>query len=108
MSAMTEKSKITSNVGLPKGELDPGEAAECGPLGEKIVNGGPQTTVHVPEIVELRAALESIAGWRNVNISGEYEHGLRDIIRSVTDCAQAALDARRSGGDGASPSKGEA
>lgn len=39
------------------------------------------------------AALRSIAGWRSVNISGEYEHGLRDIIRSVTDCAQAALEA---------------
>lgn len=41
----------------------------------------------------MRAALESIAGWRKVNISGEYEHGLRDIIRSITDCAAAALEA---------------
>lgn len=44
-------------------------------------------------IDRMRAALESIAGWRKVNISAEYEHGLRDIIRSITDCAQAALDA---------------
>lgn len=41
----------------------------------------------------LVAAMESIAGWRKVNISGEYEHSLRDIIRSITDCAAAALDA---------------
>ena len=40
----------------------------------------------------LVKALESIAGWRKVNISGEYEHGLRDIIRSITDCAAAALE----------------
>lgn len=45
------------------------------------------------ENVRLRASLESIAGWRKVNIQGEYEHGLRDIIRSITDCAAAALDA---------------
>jgi hypothetical protein len=42
---------------------------------------------------KLIAALESIAGWRKVNIQGEYEHGLRDIIRSITDCAAAALEA---------------
>jgi len=46
----------------------------------------------------LMRALESIAGWRKVNLSGEYEHGLRDIIRSITDCAAAALDAVRVGG----------
>jgi hypothetical protein len=40
---------------------------------------------------KLIAALESIAGWQKVNISGEYEHGLRDIIRSITGCAAAAL-----------------
>jgi hypothetical protein len=41
----------------------------------------------------MRDALESIAGWRKINISGEYEHGLRDIIRSIVDCAADALDA---------------
>lgn len=41
---------------------------------------------------QLRAALESIAAWRKVNISGEYDHGLRDIIRSITDCAATALE----------------
>ncbi len=45
------------------------------------------------ETEKLRAALVSIAGWRKVNISGEYEHSLRDIIRSITDCAAAALEA---------------
>lgn len=44
------------------------------------------------ELQRLRSALENIADWRNVNISGEYEHGLRDIIRSIVDCAVAALD----------------
>jgi hypothetical protein len=48
------------------------------------------------ETETLRSALESIAGWRKVNIQGEYEHGLRDIIRSITDCAAAALDASTS------------
>lgn len=45
------------------------------------------------ELQRLRSALESIADWRNVNISGEYEHGLQDIIRSIIDCAVDALDA---------------
>jgi hypothetical protein len=44
------------------------------------------------ELQRLRSALEGIADWRNVNISGEYEHGLRDIIRSIVDSAVAALD----------------
>lgn len=43
--------------------------------------------------IAMAAALKSIADWRAVNLSGEYEHGLRDVIRSVTDCAAAALDA---------------
>lgn len=43
--------------------------------------------------VRYSSALENIADWRNVNISGEYEHGLRDIIRSIIDCAVDALDA---------------
>lgn len=42
--------------------------------------------------LRYRNALESIADWRNVNISGEYEHGLRDIIRSIVDSAVDALD----------------
>lgn len=45
------------------------------------------------DVEKLRAALESIADWRKINIAGEYEHGLRDIIRSITDFAAAALDA---------------
>jgi hypothetical protein len=49
------------------------------------------------KIEKLRETLESIAAWRLVNISGEYEHGLRDIIRSITDCASAALDSLTSG-----------
>jgi hypothetical protein len=39
----------------------------------------------------LLAALKSIAEWRKVNLTAEYEHGLRDVIRSITDCAAAAL-----------------
>jgi hypothetical protein len=39
-----------------------------------------------------KAALESIALWRSVNIQGEFEGGLRDIIRSMSDCAAAALE----------------
>ncbi|MGY3359793.1 hypothetical protein ACVWZK_006456 [Bradyrhizobium sp. GM0.4] len=50
------------------------------------------------ELQRLRSALENIADWRNVNISGEYEHGLRDIIRSIVDCAVAALESPRSAG----------
>jgi hypothetical protein len=38
-----------------------------------------------------REALEAIAGFGSVNLAGEYEHGLRDIIRSMTDCAKDAL-----------------
>ncbi|MCK1501528.1 hypothetical protein [Bradyrhizobium sp. 188] len=44
-------------------------------------------------VQRLRSALESIADWRKVDISGEHELGLRDIIRSIIDCAVDALDA---------------
>lgn len=43
------------------------------------------------ETERFRAALQTIADWRKVNLQGEYEHGLRDIIRCVTDVADAAL-----------------
>lgn len=69
----------------------------CNPM---LGSGGPQTLVlklkgseMTDEVQRLRSALENIADWRNVNISGEYEHGLRDIIRSIIDCAVDALDA---------------
>lgn len=42
--------------------------------------------------VRYSGALENIADWRNVNISGEHELGLRDIIRSMIDSAVDALD----------------
>jgi hypothetical protein len=38
-------------------------------------------------------ALEIIASWRTVNLQGEYETGLRGVIRSITDLAQCTLDA---------------
>jgi hypothetical protein len=43
----------------------------------------------------LRDALERIKGFGDVNLSGEWEHGLRDIIRSMTDCARTALEEDR-------------
>jgi hypothetical protein len=43
------------------------------------------------EIERLRAALTSIAGFGDVNLAGEWEPALRDIIRSMTDCAKRAL-----------------
>ena len=41
---------------------------------------------------QLICALDTIARWRTVNIAGEWEGGLRDIIRSITDVAAAALE----------------
>lgn len=68
----------------------------CNPM---LGSGGPQTLVlklkgteMTDELQRLRSALENIADWRNVNISGEYEHGLRDIIRSIVDSAVTVLD----------------
>jgi|SRR5579863_2526151 len=49
---------------------------------------------------KMLAALQNIAEWRKVNISGEYEHGLRDIIRAITDCAAAAIECCAVGGQG--------
>lgn len=43
------------------------------------------------ENVRLRAALGAIAGFGSVSLSGRYEHELRDIIRSMTDCARDAF-----------------
>jgi hypothetical protein len=39
----------------------------------------------------LVTELKLIADWRNVSLAGEYEHSLRDIIRSMLDCADRAL-----------------
>lgn len=44
------------------------------------------------ELASWADALESIAAWRKVSISGECESGLRSIIRAITDCAANALD----------------
>jgi hypothetical protein len=44
------------------------------------------------EIERLRAALTAISGFGDVNLAGEYEHGLRGIIRSMTDCAKRAIE----------------
>ena len=42
-------------------------------------------------ILQCEAALKTISGFGSVNLAGEWEHGLRDIIRSITDCARMAL-----------------
>lgn len=38
-----------------------------------------------------REALEAVAGFGDVDLSGEWPGPLRDIIRSMTDCAKRAL-----------------
>lgn len=48
----------------------------------------------------LIAALKNIKGFGDVDLSGEWEHALRDIIRSMTDCAQDALRSCLYGGEG--------
>jgi hypothetical protein len=40
----------------------------------------------------LRTTLEAIVGLGYVNLSGRYEHEMRDIIRAMTDCARRALE----------------
>ena len=40
---------------------------------------------------EMKRALEAIADWDKVSLRGEDEHGLRDIIRSITERARAVL-----------------
>lgn len=40
----------------------------------------------------LQAALENVAGFGDVDLSGEWPGPLRDVIRSMTDCAKRALD----------------
>lgn len=44
----------------------------------------------------LRKALQIIAGFGDVNLASEWESSLRDIIRSMTDCAKRALNLGRS------------
>lgn len=51
------------------------------------------------EIERLREALTAIAGFGDVNLASEWEAGLRDIIRSMTDCARTALSADERGPD---------
>lgn len=77
----------------------------CEPPGIRGVEDGKErshTEPPPPEITSLRLrlgraekALESIAGFGNVNLAGEWEHGLRDIIRSCVDCARSALPDER-------------
>lgn len=43
-------------------------------------------------IVKLEETLSNIAAFGKINLAGEYEHGLRGIIRSMIDCAILALD----------------
>lgn len=41
----------------------------------------------------FRGALKVIAHWAEVDLSGEWETGLRGIIRSITDMAREVLSA---------------
>ena len=41
----------------------------------------------------FRATLRVIAHWAEVDLSGEWETGLRGVIRSMTDAAREALSA---------------
>jgi hypothetical protein len=43
------------------------------------------------EIERLREGLKAIAGFGDVDLSGEWPGQLRDIIRSMTDCAKRTL-----------------
>lgn len=42
-------------------------------------------------VAAFREALTTIASFGNANLASEWEHGLRDIIRAMTDCAKRAL-----------------
>lgn len=41
----------------------------------------------------FRGTLKVIAHWSEVDLSGEWETGLRGIIRSITDAAKESLSA---------------
>ncbi len=43
------------------------------------------------EVATLRASLDAIASVGSVNLQHHYPHELRDVIRSMTDCARDAL-----------------
>lgn len=51
----------------------------------------PGINADLAELPKLREALENIARLGSVDLSGEYEPGLRGIIRSMTDCAKTAV-----------------
>lgn len=55
------------------------------------MNLAPEWRRMCEENKSLRTALESIVRVGSLNLTGEYEHSLRDIIRSMTDCAKNAL-----------------
>lgn len=42
--------------------------------------------------IRYERSLRSIADWHKVNISGEHDGGLRDIIKSIVHCAQVGLE----------------
>ena len=44
-----------------------------------------------PAVEGLVKALESVAAFGDLNLNGEWKHGLRDIIRSQVDAAKDAL-----------------
>jgi restriction alleviation protein Lar len=75
---------ITSNADLPKGELDPGETAECGPLGEKIVNDEPLGALKpCPFCSEQPEYMHT--DWRNAH---EFWCGNEDCPAEVNVCAE--------------------
>lgn len=49
-----------------------------------------------PAVDGLVKALEAVSAFGDLNLNGEWEHGLRDIIRSQVDTAKDALSRFRS------------
>jgi hypothetical protein len=70
---------------------EPESSAMIDSLNGSVWELGQELETADARIAVLEKALESIAAWGSVSIAGEWEHGLRDIIRANVDVARAAL-----------------
>lgn len=85
-----ERRPDTVTIVLPSGYATAEEfAKDCG---FELSDSRADLVTMREKLEAARDALQTISNWRSVNIGNEYEHGLRDIIRSIVDCASQALD----------------
>src|SRR5688500_11202349 len=77
ISCATKPTRMPTEVQSLCCREDPAAWEPCAPFAELQAENG-----------KLREGLEAIAGFGDVDLTGQWDFALRDIIRSMTDCAK--------------------